>query len=189
MMSTSSGYEPLYPPVFDETEMDVPEGANVEFSFVVKAPKAYVMDAWHLPVDHGGPIEPLTAGRADGDVWPGAANDMERIITVSGVKVTQVVGNISTPAEGDWHFEWKAGAPHYRMPFPFNVIMKAVHGTATLSDGPGENETTVHIVNTHRPGLALWFTRFAIKAAMPGLSAAAPKRFAANDYLGPVSEG
>lgn len=39
---------------------------------------------------------------------------MERIISVNGVKVTQVVGNIRTPDDGDWHFEWKAGAPHWR---------------------------------------------------------------------------
>lgn len=155
---------------------------------MVEAPKAYVMDAWHLPVDQGGPIEPLTPGAPpEAGGWPGAADNMERIISVNGVKVTQVVGNIQTPDDGDWRFEWKAGAPHYRMPFPFNLIMKAVHGTATLSDGPGENETTVHIVNTHRPGIALWFTRFAIKAAMPGLAAQAPKRFAAGSFLGPTS--
>lgn len=178
-------YSPLYPARFDETNMDVPESPNVEFSFTVKAPKAYVMDAWNLPKDKGGTIVPQTSGNPTGaETWPGIANDMERIIYVNGVAVTQVVGNVQTPEEGDWHFEWKAGQPYYKMPFPFSLIMKAVHGRATLTDGPNENETTVKISNRHNPGIALWFTRFAIKSAMPGLSAAAPKRFKENVYLG-----
>ncbi|GAB5535532.1 MAG: hypothetical protein Rubg2KO_17810 [Rubricoccaceae bacterium] len=177
---------PLYPSTFDGTHMDVPDTPNVAFSFVVQAPKAYVMDAWHLPRDQGGAIEVRTRGTPNGDEsWPGAANDMERIIYVNGIGVTQVVGNIQTPENGDWHFEWKAGAPYYKMPFPLSLIMKAVHGTATLSDGPGQNETTVTILNRHRPGLALWLTRFGIETAMPGLSGAAPKRFADKVYLGP----
>ncbi|MEL6270015.1 MAG: hypothetical protein AAFV33_15450 [Chloroflexota bacterium] len=185
-MSTAQTYQNLYPENFEATNMDVPDAPNVEFSFVVKAPKEYVMDAWNLPRAHGGAIEPRTAGEADGDeYWPGIANNMERIIYVSGIPVTQVVGNVQTLEDGDWHFEWKAGAPYYDMPFPFPLIMKAVHGSATLSDGPGPDETTVTIKNRHNPGIALWFTRFAIKAAMPGLSDAAPGRFARKEFLGP----
>lgn len=183
-MSASQPTEPLYPTRFDETKMDVPDAPNVEFSFVVKAPKAYVMDAWNLPTADGGDVEVLTPGNPEGEsTWPGIANDMERRLV--SLKVTQVVGNVQTPEDGDWHFEWKAGAPYFKMPFPLGLIMKAVHGTATLSDGPGENETTVSIVNRHRPGLALWFTRIAIKAAMPGLSKAAPERFARQVFVGP----
>ena len=88
--------------------MDVPEAPNVEFSFVVKAPKAYVMDAWHLLKSEGGAIEPITSGNANGKNWAGVADDMERIINVGGTDVTQIVGNVQTPENGDWHFEWKA---------------------------------------------------------------------------------
>ncbi|MEL7121997.1 MAG: hypothetical protein AAFO07_21295 [Bacteroidota bacterium] len=185
-MSQASTYKNLYPIKFEETKMTVPEEPNVEFSFVVKAPKAYVMDAWNLTKEKGGSIVPCTTGTAKSETsWPGITDDMERIIYVTGVGVTQVVGNLQTPEEGDWHFEWKAGAPYYKMPFPMNLIMTSVHGQATLIDGPNLNETTVKITNRHRPGLGLWFTRFAIKAAMPLLSAAAPKRFAEKKFLGP----
>ena len=185
-MSESTTYQSLYPPVFENTKMNVPDSPNVEFSFVVKAPKAYVMDAWNLTREHGGNIEVCTEGNSPSEAsWPGITNDMERIIYVSGVAVTQVVGNLQTPEEGDWHFEWKAGKPYFKMPFPMNLIMTSVHGQATLSDGPNPNETTVTITNRHRPGIGLWFTRFAIKAAMPGLSSAAPKRFAKKEFLGP----
>ncbi len=183
-MARSSTSTKLYPDTFAATEMDVPEAPNVTFSFVVEAPKAHVMDAWNLPRAHGGDIEVRTDGKPEG-AWPGIADDMERVIYVGGVGVTQVVGNLRTPHDGDWHFEWKAGAPYYRMPFPLSLIMKAVHGTATLSDGPGPAQTTVSIENRHRPGLALWFTRLAIKASMPSLSSAAPKRYAAKEFLGP----
>ena len=185
-MTESSEYEPLYPDKFDDAAMDVPDAPNVEFSFVVKAPKAYVMEAWNLPREHGGNIEVRTDGDPKGDEsWEGIADNMERIINVTGIRVTQVVGNVHTPEEGEWHFEWKAGAPYYKMPLPFRPIMKAVHGTATLSDGPGPNETTVTIKNRHRPGLALWFTRVAIRAATPLLPGAARKRFARGEFVGP----
>lgn len=185
-MTESSNYTALYPDKFENAQMDVPNTPNVEFSFVVKAPKAYVMDAWNLHREHGGNIVPRTAGNVNGEeVWPGITDDMERIIYVSGIGVTQVVGNLQTPEEGDWHFEWKAGAPYYKMPFPMRLIMTSVHGQATLSDGPGPNETTVTITNRHRPGLTLGFTRFAIKAAMPTLPGAAPKRFAKHEFVGP----
>ena len=185
-MSEPSSYNPIYPDRFADAAMDVPDTPNVEFSFVVKAPKAYVMDSWNLPREQGGNIEVLTPGDPTGDVsWPGVADNMERIINVTGIRVTQVVGNLQTPEEGAWHFEWKAGAPYYKMPLPFRPIMKAVHGTATLSDGPGPDETTVTIKNRHRPGIALWFTRFAIRAATPLLPAAARKRFARTEFLGP----
>ena len=173
-----------YPSKFEDAKMDVPEAPNVEFSFVVKTPKAYVMDAWHLLKSEGGAIEPITSGNANGKNWAGVAHDMERIINVGGTDVTQIVGNVQTPENGDWHFEWKAGEPYYKMPFPFPLIMKSVHGQATLIDGPGKNETTVKITNRHKPGIALWFTRFAIKSAMPGLSAAAPKRFKNKEFFG-----
>lgn len=185
-MSQSSTYTSIYPKTFEDTTMDVPQTTNVEFSFVVKAPKEYVMDAWNLPREHGGNIVPLTDGNLEGDVlWQGITNNMERIIYVTGVAVTQVVGNVQTPEDGDWHFEWKAGAPYYKMPFPFNLVMKSVHGTATLSDGPGQNETTVTIKNRQRPGIALWFTRFAAKSATPLLPGAAPSRFAREEFVGP----
>lgn len=185
-MSELSNYKSIYPTNFNNTKMDVPETPNVEFSFVVKAPKAFVMDAWNLPKSEGGNIEVCTPGNPDGEKeWPGITNNMERIIHVNGVAVTQVVGNVQTPENGDWHFEWKAGQPYFKMPFPFNLIMKSVHGQATLSDGPGKDETTVTITNRHNPGIALWFTRFAIKSAMPGLPGAAPKRFAQKEFLGP----
>jgi hypothetical protein len=176
----------VYPSKFEDAKMNVPAAPNVEFSFVVKAPKEYVMDAWHLPKSEGGAIDTITTGNPNGNTWPGIANDMERIINVGGTDVTQVVGNVQTPAQGHWHFEWKAGEPYYKMPFPFPLIMKSVHGQATLMDGPGENETTVKITNRHKPGIGLWVTRFAIKAAMPGLSKAAPKRFKDKEFLGPV---
>ena len=189
-MPESPEYSPLYPDKFDDAAMDVPDSPNVEFSFVVKAPKAYVMDAWNLTREHGGNIDPRTEGNPTGsESWPGITDDMERIIYVTGIGVTQVVGNLDTPEQGDWHFEWKAGAPYYKMPLPMRLIMKAVHGSATLSDGPGPDETTVTIENRHRPGFALWFTRFAIKAAMPSLSGAAPKRFAKKEFLGPQKKG
>lgn len=185
-MSQSTDYQPLYPGQFAHAKMNVPDTPNVVFSFVVKAPKAYVMDAWHLLRKDGGTIVPLTPGEPAGDTtWPGVANSMERIIYVAGVGVTQIVGNVQTPEDGDWHFEWKAGAPYYRMPFPFGLIMKSVHGQATLSDGPGADETTVTITNRHRPGINLWFTRLAIKASMPTLPGAAPKRFAKKLFVGP----
>lgn len=185
-MSDPSTYKNLYPKQFEETKMNVPEQPNVEFSFVVKAPKEYVMDAWNLTRENGGNIVPCTPGNPNGrKVWPGITNSMERIIYVNGIGVTQVVGNLQTPEEGDWHFEWKAGAPYYKMPFPMSLIMTSVHGQATLSDGPGKNETTVTITNRHRPGIGMWFTRFAIKAAMPSLPGAAPKRFAENAFVGP----
>lgn len=174
----------IYPSTFHDANMSVPAEPNVEFSFVVKAPKAYVMDAWNLPKSEGGAITPITSGNPTEHDWPGIANDMERIINVGGTDVTQVVGNVQTPEQGDWHFEWKAGEPYYNMPFPFPLIMKSVHGQATLIDGPGENETTVKITNRHKPGIGLWFTRFAIKAAMPGLSKAAPERFKNHQFLG-----
>lgn len=174
----------IYPSKFEDAKMNVPLAPNVEFSFVVKAPKEYVMDAWHLPKSEGGAIDTITTGNPNGNPWPGVANDMERIINVGGTDVTQVVGNVQTPAQGPWHFEWKAGEPYYKMPFPFPLIMKSVHGHATLIDGPRENETTLKITNRHKPGIGLWFTRFAIKAAMPGLSKAAPKRFKSKTFLG-----
>lgn len=177
-------YKNLYPTKFEDARMDVPTEPNVEFTFVVKAPKKYVMDAWNLPKSDGGAITPKTEGSPSEQNWPGIANDMERIINVNGTDVTQIVGNVQTPENGDWHFEWKAGEPYYKMPFPFPLIMKSVHGQATLIDGPGENETTVKITNRHKPGIGLWFTRFAIKDAMPGLSKAAPKRFRNNQFLG-----
>ena len=102
---------------------------------------------------------------------------MERNINVGGTDVTQIEGNVQTPENGDWRFEWKAGEPNYKMPIPFPLIMKSAHGQPTLIDGPGKNETTVKITNRHKPSIGLWFTHFAIKAAMPGLSKAAPKRF------------
>jgi hypothetical protein len=178
-------YKNIYPLRFDDANMDVPAKPNVTFSFVVKAPKEYVMDAWNLPKSEGGAVTPKTQGNPGEQYWSGITDDMERVITVGGTDVTQVVGNVQTPAGGNWHFEWKAGAPYYKMPFPFPLIMKSVHGQATLTDGPGENETTVKITNRHKPGFALWFTRFAIKAAMPGLSKAAPKRFNERVFLGP----
>ena len=185
-MSEPSKYQTLYPENFDQAKMDVPATPNVEFSFVVKAPKAYVMDAWNLPREHGGNIVPLTGGNPTNDLsWQGIADNMERIIYVSGVGVTQVVGNVQTPEHGDWHFEWKAGAPYYKMPFPLSLIMKAVYGTATLSDGPGLNETTVTVKNRQQPGIAVWFTRFAAKAATPSLPGAAPRRFAKKEFVGP----
>lgn len=174
-----------YPSTFEEASMNVPEAPNVEFTFVVKAPKEYVMEAWNLLKSEGGSITPITAGNPTGKAWAGVANDMERIINVGGTDVTQIVGNVQTPEHGDWHFEWKAGEPYYKMPSPFPLIMKSVHGQATLSDGPGKNETTVKITNRHKPGIALWFTRFAIKAAMPKLSSAAPKRFEHKMFSGP----
>ncbi len=185
-MTISSTYKPLYPTTFEDVKMNVPKEVNVEFSFVVKAPKQYVMDAWHLPKDKGGAIVPCTAGETNGDkAWPGITDSMERIIYVGGIAVTQVVGNLQTPENGDWHFEWKAGLPYFKMPFPLSMIMSSVHGTATLADGPGPNETTVTVKNYQQPGLALWFTKFAAKNATPTIPAAAPERFAKKQFLGP----
>jgi hypothetical protein len=48
--------------------MNLPEAPNVEFSFVVKAPKEYVMDAWHLLKSEGGAIEPITSGNPKGSI-------------------------------------------------------------------------------------------------------------------------
>lgn len=172
-----------YPATFTDAHMDVPDEPNVEFSFVVDAPKEYVFDAWNLPREQGGPIVPVTGG--DAASWPGIADDMERIIHVAGVAVTQVVGNVRTPDAGDWHFEWKAGSPYYRMPLAFRPMMTSVHGRATLSDGPGPDQTTVTISNRHKPGFALWFTRALARAATPGLASAAPKRFTKGQFLGP----
>lgn len=177
----------LYPMTFTDVEMDVPTEPNVTFAFVVDAPKAHVFDAWNLPREHGGAILPVTEGTDAG--WPGIADDMERIIYVGGVPVTQVVGNVETPEEGDWHFEWKAGAPYYRMPLPLRAVMTSVHGSATLSDGPEPDQTTVRISNRQRPGIALWLTRILARAATPTLASAAPKRFAKGQFLGPRSAG
>ena len=175
----------LYPTTFTDVEMDVPAEPNVSFEFVVAAPKAYVFDAWNLPREQGGAIVPVTAG--NDATWIGIADDMERIIYVGGVPVTQAVGNVRTPDSGDWHFEWKAGAPYYRMPLPLRAVMTSVHGSATLSDGPGPDQTTVRISNRQRPGIALWLTRILARAATPTLASAAPKRFAKGQFLGPRS--
>jgi hypothetical protein len=175
-----------YPTTFSDAEMDVPSEPNVTFSFVVDAPKAYVFDAWNLPREEGGAIVPVTQGTDSS--WPGVANDMERIIYVGGVPVTQVVGNVQTPERGDWHFEWKAGAPYYRYPLPLRAVMTSVHGSASLSEGPGPDQTTVTIINRQRPGIALWLTRVLARAATPTLASAAPKRFAAQQFLGPQDD-
>ncbi len=103
--------------------------------------------------------------------------------------MTQVVGNVATPESGDWHFEWKAGAPHFRTPLPLRAVMTSVHGSATLSDGPGPDQTTVAISNRQCPGIALWLTRVLARAANPTLASAAPKRFAKGEFLGPQSVG
>lgn len=180
-------YQLVYHEKFEDAVMDVPDEPNVEFSFVVKAPKEFVMDAWNLPKGKGGSAE----GQKEGNVgegeksWPGISNDMERKLYVYGIPVTQIVGNVQTPENGDWHFEWKAGLPYYKMPYPFSVIMKSVHGQATLSDGPNENETTVTITNRHNPGVSLGLTTFGIKATTPGLAKKAPKRFKKGAFLGP----
>ena len=52
----------IYPSKFEEAKMNVPEAPNVVFSCIVKAPKEYVMDAWHLLKSEGGSIEPITSG-------------------------------------------------------------------------------------------------------------------------------
>ena len=184
-MTQSATTDLRYPTTFDDAEMAVPDETNVEFSFVVDAPKEYVFDAWNLPREHGGATVPVTAGTDR--TWPGIADDMERVIHVGGVPVTQVVGNVRTPADGDWHFEWKAGAPFIRMPLPLRAVMTSVHGTATLSDGPGIDQTTVTIRNRQQPGIALWLTRVLARAATPTLASAAPKRFAKREFLGPVT--
>ena len=54
----------IYPSKFKDAKMNVPATPNVEFSFVVKAPKEYVMDAWHLPKSEGGAILPITQGNS-----------------------------------------------------------------------------------------------------------------------------
>lgn len=172
-----------YPTTFEHVEMDVPDEPNVEFSFVVRAPKEYVFDTWNLPRSEGGAITPITAGSGSG--WPGIADDMERVIHVGGIPVTQVVGNVHTPDEGDWHFEWKAGAPFIRMPGPLRIVMTSVHGAATLSDGPSPDTTTVTIRNRQTPGVALWLTRRLARLATPTLASAAPKRFRDRRFHGP----
>ena len=87
----------IYPSKFEDAKMNVPEEPNVEFSFVVKAPKEYVMDAWHLPKSEGGAIETITPGNSNGQHWAGVADDMERIINVGGTDVTQICGQYSDP--------------------------------------------------------------------------------------------
>ncbi|MFT5195710.1 MAG: hypothetical protein ACI85U_002733 [Candidatus Promineifilaceae bacterium] len=41
------------------------------------------------------------------------------------------------------------------------------------------------VVNRHRSGLFLWFTRLAVKASTPGLAKAVPERFAQKKFVGP----
>lgn len=173
-----------YPELFDDTKLNVPEKPNVTFSFVVKAPKQYVFDVWNLADNDGGINQVLLPGSSEG-AWPGIANDMERFVIPA--KVIQKTGNVKTPAEGPWHFEFKVGKPYYDIYFPGSLIMTAVHGSITLTDGPGENETTVSVNNRHRPGCCLCLTRFVIPRFLPGLVKKAPGRFAEQKYVGPVA--
>lgn len=184
---TTTAPSTSYPSSFADAQMEVPATANVEFSFVVKAPKEYVFDSWNLPREQGGAIVPVTDGA--NPAWPGISDDMERVIYVGGVPVTQIVGNVQTPEHGDWHFEWKAGAPYYRMPAPLRVVMTSVHGRATLSDGPARDQTTVTISNFQQPGVALWLTRALARAATPTLASKAPRRFRQRQLLGPKQTG
>ena len=102
--------EPVYPTKFVDAEMDVPDEPNVIFQFVVKAPKEYVFDTWHLSYTHGGVWRALkgTGCRAAkmGE-WATCSNDVHRVDTRAAV--VEIIGNVRHPKEGDWHFEWKTG--------------------------------------------------------------------------------
>lgn len=175
----------VYPKSFEDTKLHVPEKPNVTFQFVVKAPKEYVFDTWNLAEADGGVNKVLLSGLPQGS-WPGIANDMERYVIPA--KVIQKTGNIQTPADGSpWHFEFKVGAPYYKIYWPGSLVMTAVHGSITLTDGPGENETTVSVNNRHQPGCCLCLTRFVIPRFLPTLPGKAPGRFASEKYIGPVN--
>jgi hypothetical protein len=173
-----------YPDAFDETKLNVPAEPNVAFEFVVKAPKKYVFDTWNLAEADGGINRVLIPGSSEG-AWPGIANGMERY--VKPAKVIQKMGNVKTPEDGPWHFEFKVGTPYYKISFPGSLIMTAVHGSITLSDGPGENETTVGVSNRHKPGCCLCLTRCFIPKFLPTITKAAPARFAEEKYVGPTT--
>lgn len=102
----------VYPKTFEETKLNVPEEPNVTFSFVVKAPKKYVFDTWNLAEANNGINRVLLSGLPEG-AWPGIANDMERFVIPA--KVIQKTGNVQTPAEGPWHFEFKVSKHLTRM--------------------------------------------------------------------------
>ena len=54
------------------------------------------MDAWNLLMDKGGAVvvHANESAAETKESWPGIANDIERILYVSGVGVTQIVGNV-----------------------------------------------------------------------------------------------
>ena len=175
----------VYPKTFEETKLNVPEEPNVTFSFVVKAPKKYVFDTWNLAEANNGINRVLLSGLPEG-AWPGIANDMERFVIPA--KVIQKTGNVQTPAEGPWHFEFKVGEPHYKISFPGSLVMTAVHGSITLTDGPGENETTVSVNNRHKPGCCLCCTRCVVSKFLPQLPLKAPIRFERETFVGPTNQ-
>ena len=173
-----------YPPSFCDTKLNVPEEPNISFSFVVRAPKKYVFDTWNLAEADGGINRVLLPGLSAG-AWPGIANDMERYVIPA--KVIQKTGNVLTPEDGPWHFEFKVGEPYYKISFPGSLVMTAVHGSITLTDGPNANETVVSVNNRHKPGCCLCLTRCVIPRFLPGLTRKAPLRFAEQTYVGPAT--
>ena len=48
----------------------------------------------------GGAISPITKGNSRTSHWQSIADDMEHIISIGGIDVIQIVGNIKTPALG-----------------------------------------------------------------------------------------
>ena len=178
----------LFPVKFEDVKLDgLPAEPNLEFSFVVKAPKKYVWDSWHLAKENGGNITLVTTGDTDPkESWPMVANNMERTVTDGPLKIREIMGNVKTPEDGDWHTEWKTGMPYARPPCPVRTcLFTATHGRATLVDGPGPDETTVNISNYHAVALCLPCTKMLVKTAIPTWTAKAPARFAAGTFVGP----
>lgn len=172
----------IYPKKFEDVKLvGLPDEPNVVFEFEYNCPKKYTWDAWHLPASAGGDNTKITDG--EGGTWPCAKNNMER----QAGPVREIIGGIETPENGDWKFEWKAGAPYGGLPPPISaLIFSAAHGKAQISDLPGD-KSLVKIQSKVAPGMVCccWMCGPMVQTVLKGLSAKAEPRFAAKEYLGP----
>ena len=187
---------PAFPAKFDEAKIKgVPNDVNITFEYVVKAPKKYVFEAWNIMADKpGGTVTPVTEGNPVTGVgpWPAVANDMERLRTERNAPLTvkEIIGNVTCPEKGDWHMEWKAGAPYAPWPCPMVwCCMGGAHGAATFVDGPGENETTVQVRNkVYLSGCCpKAVAKMAMKETISSITKPAEKWYKAGQHIGPLS--
>ena len=188
-VAPEGGFSLLYPEKFEDCKMNIPAEPNVKFSAVIKAPKKYVWEALNMTKADGGDIVPKTPGTAaPGDpYWPGAANDMERIVD-GPLVVHEKTGGVKCPADGDWTMEWKAGAPYFTMPLPVRCCMfTSAHVRVTFKDGPKENETTLVFDNYHQPSCCNCMTICCLQhmGVIAGFFGKAPANFKKGTHIGP----